>query len=133
MRVTSKTKNLNKRQINKIVNMTVLWCQINMGENNRRKSKFKISVCKQYVKKEKLMGSFDQLNNLITVHHNNCHNIKELVSTTIHEYTHYLQPILTYYGKLYKSFGYEKHPMEIEAANNEKLYVNCWKEIKNNL
>jgi len=29
-----------------------------------------------------------------------------------------------------KKVGYDKHPQEIEACKNEKLYSPCWKQIK---
>jgi hypothetical protein len=29
-----------------------------------------------------------------------------------------------------KTYGYEKHPMEIEANGNEKFYKEVWKLIK---
>lgn len=133
MKLNTKTNTLDNKQIRKIVNMTILWCQNNMGVNNKRRSKFKISVCKQHTKKEPLMGVFDQFDNRVIVYYNNCESVKQLICTTIHEYTHYLQPILTYYLKLYKKFGYNEHPMEVEAEENEKLYKECWNFLKINL
>jgi hypothetical protein len=29
--------------------------------------------------------------------------------------------------------GYRNHPQEIEARGNEKMFSNCWTDIKNNL
>lgn len=131
MKLSTKTKELDIQQIRDIVNMTVSWCRQNMGENNRRKNRFKVSVRKQRPSKELFMGLFCQVENRLVVHYNNCDSVRLLICTTIHEYTHYLQPIASYYHKIYDRVGYEKHPMEIEAVENEKKYKQCWKSIKN--
>ncbi len=52
-----------------------------------------------------------------------------MIQTIIHEYTHYTQD-LKKYDVLYKQFGYDSHPQEVEAVKNEKLYSPCWKQIK---
>ena len=48
----------------------------------------------------------------------------------LHEWTHSLQKVRKSYYRLYDEFGYDKHPMEIEARLSEKLWGKCWKDIK---
>lgn len=125
---TTYTKELDKKTIKDIVSLTMMWCSHNMGVNNRRKFKLSLSVRKQ--RKKTRMGEYQPINNQLTVFYDNCPVVKDLVTTTIHEYTHYLQPITTQYYKLYKEFGYDDHPMEIEAVDNEqRLYDICWEQL----
>ena len=57
-----------------------------------------------------------------------------MVQTVIHEYAHYMQPIKSSYNKLLKEYGYDDHPMEIEAREIEKeYYKDCWNKIKNKI
>lgn len=77
-------------------------------------------------------GQYNHVENKIEIHHNVCGDVKMVIKTIIHEYSHYLQNMKTYY-KLYKSVGYDDHPYEIEANKNEILYSPCWKSIKKNL
>lgn len=77
-------------------------------------------------------GQYDVTNNMIQIHYNVCGDVKLLIQTIIHEYTHYLQN-LKKYDVLYKQYGYDRHPQEVEARKNEVLYSPCWKQIKNKL
>ena len=77
------------------------------------------------------MGQFDYKTNTLTIYHNNNYTVKDLIQTTIHEYTHYLQPISTYYYKYSRIYRYYDNPFEVEAFKNEKKYYRkCWKSIK---
>jgi hypothetical protein len=106
------------------------WCSRSLGVNNRRKYKFQISVRKQ-LKGDKRYGEFNCITNQMTIFYDNCDNIKDLVTTVIHEYTHYLQPVRTYYGALARHYDYNNHPMEIEARTNEIAYYSkAWKYVK---
>jgi uncharacterized protein YjaZ len=130
MRLNTKTTKLPKKEIKKIINTTLEWCSANLGVNNRRKYRFQISVKKQ-LKGEKRYGEFNCVSNKMTIFYNNCDNVKDLVTTVIHEYTHYLQPVRTYYGALAKYFDYNCHPMEVEARMNESIYFKkSWKYVK---
>lgn len=112
----------------KIVGETIKWCMENLGVNNRRKYGLSFSVHKT---KNDWYGSYDCFLSHIHVYHNNCKNVRDLVSTTIHEYTHHLQPIRTKYFKLMGEYSYSQHPHEVEAVFNEHLFTpKCWKEIK---
>lgn len=62
--------------------------------------------------------------------------LRDFIQTIIHEYTHYLQPIIKRYATLMKKFGgdYDRHPFEVEARNNEySYYRDCWKTVKREL
>jgi hypothetical protein len=59
-------------------------------------------------------------------------NVKEIIGTTIHEYTHFCQD-LKEYALMTKKVGYDDNPFEVEANENEKYYINCWRSIKNKL
>lgn len=129
LRVNTPTSKLDNKTLRKIVLMSTVWCQENMGVNNRRKNPFKLSIIKQ-VSGAPCYGMFDEVENKIYIFHNNCPNIKMLIQTVLHEYTHYLQPIRGSYMKLMDEYGYQDHPMEIEAREMEGYYLNVWNKIK---
>lgn len=79
-------------------------------------------------------GYYNELTNIIRVHWDLHKGVGEFVRTIVHEYTHYLQPIKTQYLKLYKKFGYDEHPFEIEARRNEvELGSYILKKFRDNL
>lgn len=77
-------------------------------------------------------GQYNMTHNHIQIHYNICGTVQMMIQTLIHEYTHYTQD-LKKYDVLYKQFGYDSHPQELEAVKNEKLYSPCWKQIKKNI
>ena len=134
MKVRNKTILLTPREQKKIVRLTIQWCREFLGENHRRKNEFSVYVgpqpkrlLKQY---GKYYGCYDCLENKLSVFPENNKNIKELIQTTIHEYTHYTQPIRSKYYKLDEQYGYIRNPFEVVARKNEELYKICWKQIK---
>jgi len=134
MKTTTKTYKLERTEIRKIINMTIKWCQANLGTNNRRKNKFRISVRKNSYDTQPLMGTFCPYQNCLSIYYGNNPTVKDLIQTTIHEYTHYLQPIRTYYFRIAKFVPYHLHPMELEACiNEEKYFKQCKNYLKNNL
>lgn len=129
LRSTTPTSNLDNATIRKIVLLSTYWCQENLGVNNRRSKPFKLSIIKQ-VSGSPCYGMFDEEENKIYIFHNNCTDIKLLIQTVLHEYTHYLQPIRGSYKKLMNEHGYDNHPMEVEAREMEGYYLNVWNKIK---
>jgi hypothetical protein len=134
MKLTTRTYNISPREQKVIVRLTIKWCRVFFGENHRRKNEFTYYVgpqpkrlLKQY---GKYFGCFDCEENKLNVYpeHNKC--VRDLIKTTIHEYTHYIQPIRSKYYKLDKQYGYKNNPFEVVARTNEKLYKNCWRMIK---
>jgi hypothetical protein len=136
MKLKTSTKTISLQEKREIVKKTIEWCKTNLGVYNRRRNKFKYSIRVQSKKDInkigcEAMGQFECKTNTLTIYHNNNETVKDLVQTTIHEYTHYLQPISTYYRKYYKIYDYYSNPFEIEAFKNEKKYYKkCWKSIK---
>ena len=113
--------------------LTTKWCRENMGVNRRRKEPLKVSVRVNFRGEEDeryIKGVFYPDENRIIVYSKNCLTIEEIVSTVIHEYTHYLQSDIKYI-ELYKRYYYKNHPFEREARKNEDLYTSiCMKEVK---
>jgi hypothetical protein len=134
MKVTTKTYNLSPREQKRIVGETIKWCQKFFGINHRRKNEFTYYVGpqpKRLLKKYgKYYGCYDCVKNKLNIYPENNKNIKDLIKTTIHEYTHYTQPIRSKYYKLDEQYGYLNNPFEVVARTNEKLYKNCWRTIK---
>lgn len=130
LKINTKTKKLSHKQIRKIVEKTTEYCVKNFGINKRR------GMCGIVVKNQNLSdtepkyGEYCPTTHKIKIFKNNCKTISDLIITTLHEYTHTLQPIKSKYFKLLKVYGYEKHPMEIEAVENERFCKDVWKKIK---
>jgi hypothetical protein len=57
----------------------------------------------------------------IFVFYNNCGTIQKFVETFIHEYVHHTQN-LTKYDKWLSKYGYDDHPLEVEAREVAKKY-----------
>lgn len=134
MKLITKTNTLPPDLQKKIVRETIKWCKMFFGENNRRRNKFHTYVGHQHSevlrKWGKCCGFFDCHSNKLCIYPEHNHTVRELIKTTIHEFTHYLQPVRTQYKKLDRAFGYDKNPLEEEARYNElNHYKRCWKSI----
>lgn len=131
MRINTPTHKISLDESYAIVCGTVEWCKGNLRspEIHRRKN-----LCIMVHRSEnQVYGEYCYNNNWLTINIRQCINIKDIVSTTIHEYTHFLQK-LDDYAKKTKEVGYNDNPYEVEARENEKLYTTkCWKQIKNNI
>jgi hypothetical protein len=123
------TSTLTRSAIRQIAMETMDYCMQTMGTNPSIRVP-RVSVIKRG--RSKNYGSFDIDKNNIIVYHNVCETVGMTIRTIIHEYTHYLQD-MKQYQILYKKVGYNKHPYELEARRNEKLYSPCWKTIKNKI
>lgn len=120
------TSELTIYQIRKIVCETINWCETNVGVTD---NKVKYRVRKQRPSRKKFLGQYDEKLHIITLYRNNCKTVACIIKTTLHEYCHHMQD-LNHYLPLLSKYGYKKHPQEIEACITEKLYSNCWKDIK---
>ncbi len=119
---------LGRREMGRIVHMTFTWCKKNLGVNQRKAYKpiFNLSSLNEG---EQICGDYDDIENEITIYYKNIDNVRELISTVIHEWTHQLQPCRSKYNK-WKG-AYKKNPLEVEAYAAEALYTSpCWKAIK---
>jgi len=119
-----------KRQIAKQV---LKWCKENMGVNNRRKSLPKVSVRINFRKDETerfIKGIYYSSENRIIVYSLNCETMDEVVSTIIHEYSHYQQSMKKYW-EYFEFYYYSNHPYEKEARKNEEMYTKkCIRSIR---
>ena len=100
------------------------WCEDNLGINTRKRKKlsFVMSTRKRTQGKFVYYGNYCLYKNQITIYINNCETLKNLVSTIIHEYTHYLQP-MGRYKEYEKYYYYSTHPFERQARRNETKYT----------
>ena len=119
-----------KREIAKQV---LKWCKENMGVNNRRKSLPKVSVRINFRKDETerfIKGIYYSSENRIIVYSVNCETMDEVVSTIIHEYSHYQQSMKKYW-EYFEFYYYSNHPYEKEARKNEEIYTKkCIRSIR---
>ena len=113
-------------------NEAIKWCRKNLGINERKRKKLDFVVMDKSRKKGRFnfLGNYCFYRNRMVIYAPNCENIYEIVSTVIHEYTHYLQsgPL---YRKYEKEYYYSKNPYEREAKRNEAKYAKtCLGEIR---
>ena len=115
----------------RIAEMALRWCRRNIGVNYRKKY-----LPAWYIIKspgcESLCGEYDCWDNEVYVYWDQCTDVRELINTCIHEWTHQMQPIRT---KYYKYPGtYSRNPYERQARYNEIKYTPVvWKQIKTKL
>lgn len=113
----------------RIVNMSLRWCKTHMGVNNRKKFAPIWSVRKGY---DTDCGEYDAEENEVLIYWDNCTDVRELIATCVHEWTHQLQPIRSKYFKYPGS--YSRNPYEREARRNEDTYTPIvWKHIKHKI
>jgi Zn-dependent peptidase ImmA (M78 family) len=112
--------------------LTLKWCETYFGLCLRKKRKllFKFSERKRKIENCDVFGNYCFYRNEIIIYLPNNHTIYDVVSTVIHEYTHYLQ-VRRKYREFEKTRYYSQNPMERQAKRNEDKYTNtCLKEIK---
>lgn len=111
---------------------TTKWCKKHLGINKRRKNQLKVSVRVNFKKSDQrdFHGSYCSDENRIVVYDLNCKSLEDIVSTVIHEYTHYLQSTKKYW-EYTQTYNYSTHPYEKQARKNEEKYTEvCLKTIK---
>ena len=114
----------------RIANMAMRWCKRKFGVNNRKKYAPIWSIQKAPV--PDLCGEYDDGENEILIYWDGCDDVKELIATCIHEWTHQLQPITTKYYKYPGS--YSRNPYERQARYREKKYTPIfWSEYKDKI
>lgn len=115
--------------------LTLKWCRENFGVNDRKRSKLRFGFTKRIrkIKKAEVYGNYDFYRNKMTIYENTCKTIYDIVSTIIHEYTHYLQS-RPQYQKYQKEYYYSTNPYEREAKRNEDKYTKiCIRYIRQQL
>ena len=118
----------------KISPLALEWCINNLG--NPLKTISPTIILKNDKRVKNMYGFYMDQN--ITIHLSTTKTTRQMVSTIIHEYCHYLQSprisAFTKYWKLNDKFGYNNNPFEIEARQFESLYLNsCYNYILENL
>lgn len=123
-------KHQRKKRINDVINLTIDWCINKWGVS-------KVGLCLDICYKEHTpsyivsKGEYDIEENEIIIYPSNNSNIRDLVDTVIHEFTHHRQDMSKYHKVLLKS-GYDNHPLEIESNETAKKYRKvCWYSIRN--
>ena len=133
IRTNTNLNRLDHKSIRKIVNLTIQYCQAHMGINRRRGECGVIVTNQSPTAEQQRYGEYCPEYHIIRLFKNNIDNVRCLIETTIHEYTHTLQPVKTKYMKLLEVHGYDNHPMEIEAVKNETLINEVWPTIRKKL
>jgi hypothetical protein len=118
-----------RKDVVRIGRMAETWCRQNMGQNNKKQLGIIVSYWKGW---DTDMGEYDPQDHAIFIYYNNIDNVKGLLQTIIHEWTHSLQP-LTSKWKEYNDVAYSKNPFERKAYASEKLYTDMWAVIKHKL
>lgn len=112
--------------------LTLKWCEEYFGlcYRKRRKLLFRFSERSRRMDKFKVFGNYCFYRNEIIIYLPNCDTIHDIVSTVIHEYTHYLQ-VRRKYREYELSRYYSQNPMERQAKRNEDKYTKlCLKDIR---
>lgn len=108
------------------------WCKAFFGENDRKRTRlsFEFTSRIRTIKQCEVFGNYCFYRNKMTIHSETCVTLNDIVSTVIHEYTHYLQSRNKY--KDYQSrYYYSANPYEREAKRNEEKYTSlCLKQIR---
>lgn len=116
----------------KYLNLAIRWCKNHFGVNERKRTKLTVEFIEK-TKKSKcdiIYGHYCFFRNKITIYEPSCESIYDIVSTVIHEYTHYLQS-RTKYINYQDNYYYSTNPYEREAKRNEEKYTKiCIKDIK---
>jgi len=103
----------------KLILKIIDWCENRYGLSKFQSTFFKLRVYKHkkiQADEGTQFGSYCENKNLLTIYLVSITSVELLIQIVIHEYTHYLQPIKTYYKDLWDHYGgYKKHPLEIEA------------------
>lgn len=115
-------------------NEALKWCKKNMGINRRKRNTPKIYVRVRLEQEDKIKkiveGSYYSENNRIVIYGLNCNKLEDVVSTVIHEYTHYLQSMKKYW-EYFQTHYYSQHPYERQAKRNEDKYTReCYNYIR---
>jgi len=132
MKLRDKTKTLTMDQSYTLVMMTIRWCEkfFTPPHTKRRSSLCVMVHCSPA---REVYGEYCERRNWLTINLSYCENVKDIVKTTIHEYTHFCQD-LKEYSLMTKQVGYDDNPFEVEARYNEDTYyTNCWRSIKKDL
>ena len=129
--ISTSVKRIGRKRTEKIADVVIGWCKTNMGVNRRRKSPISHFCIKgsKGPDGKTTFGWYDHEDNIIGINYTMHKTLGDLIQTIIHEYVHSMQPVATKYEKLLKVYGYEQHPLEVEARYLAyHNHYNCFKE-----
>lgn len=119
---------IGRREAVRIGMMAFTWCKKHMGINNRKQYSPMIYFT-DWDDDPNVCGEYDDTSNEVFIFYKNCKDIRELLTTIIHEWQHQLQPLRTQYFK-YKG-PYHWNPFEVEARKAEKIHLKpLWEALK---
>jgi hypothetical protein len=121
---------LDRKGVVRIGKMAETWCRQHMGLNNRKKLELLVSY--KQGDDASLVGEYDPQEHEIIIYWDNIDNVKELLQTMIHEWTHSLQPLSSKWSE-YNAQVYSRNRFEKEAYDNEKRYTEMWIAIKSKI
>ena len=114
----------------RIANMVFRWCRRNLGVNGRKKYAPVWYIRKGWSAGE--MGEYDAYDNELFIYYDNIPDVRELIRTIVHEWTHQNQPILTKYHKYPGS--YSRNPYVRAARYAEMKWTPViWNELKHKI
>jgi hypothetical protein len=127
----TKIKHQRRKRIEKIIYLTLDWCINKWGVNSEHEDVLDIDIVYQRTDNNfDTRGAYSSEMNEIEVFVFNNDNVRTLVDTIIHEFTHQRQDMEDYW-KLNATHGYDNHPLEIEAWETAKKYrKECWYSIR---
>lgn len=109
------------KELKSIIKVCKKYCVHNLGVNNRKKFKLSV-VVENNPFDEFYYGLYCPVDNQISLYRDTLMTLGDFTRTFIHEYTHSLQPCRTKYAKLLNRYGYDNHPFEVEARENEVIH-----------
>lgn len=95
------------------------YLKSNLGVNKRKKKDLVVEFSNI---DDNSYGQYHIKENVISLNMETIPTLGLFIRTLVHEYTHYTQPCLTNYSKLFSQFGYNDHPFELEAYKNELIH-----------
>lgn len=119
----------------KYATLAFKWCKKKFGICKRKKRKLIFEFTKRFGswKGYPIYGRFCFYRNKIIIYEPMCFTLHDIISTVIHEYTHYLQSG-SQYKKYELNYYYSTNPYERQAKKYEKIYTQeCLKDIRKTL
>lgn len=125
-RLNTKIKWKRHNDITNFVFLASEWCKINLKSNKE------LPMVWVDWDKNKIFGEYTLEDNEIIVYPKRNINIRDLIDTVIHEWTHFLQDNKELEKSLKKyKFAVDLNPYEKEAVEMANRWVEkCWKDIK---
>ena len=110
-----------------LIDDIIAWCFEKFGMSKFHDDTPFIEIVRGH---EKLMGEYRSDSNTVIIYYKYIRNIDELISTVIHEYTHFLQSPGWYTRYFNLGYNEDDNPYEIIAEQTARHYTKiCKKEL----